>query len=583
MSVGRALSGGAVAALLLVCLPSSAFGQSETKTPFYDKDQESDAEKKETSFTGNITSTSFYFDESANPKLDSTGMAVLLDNASPMARVFTELRLKLAADHISGGKLDFKADLRIRKNLERCTRLVPQAVGDPINQCLATQSGRLNLPSESDPFNRYNGEERDVREFYVNYRESNYTLRVGRQFMNEIGAIKFDGARFVKPKDKTLSYLAFAGLYPTRGSRDYRQDYPKIQENPLDPMSPKSRLVPAVAGAGASYRRAKLYGAVGIAGILPRGRDITGLEEKTRILVSSNGYWQQSDKTDVFHNVILDVAGTTGAGISNISLGVNHRPTGSIHLFAQAHRVDTETLNVQTQVILDTQIDPANEMAPNAQLDTRVQNNWYVSRVAQESARLGASLAFSERRFQLTASGTLRRRPEIDVRRNDNEVVQLGKAQAADINLHFVDRQSFKETRIGASLTRSFDLGEDKENQLEAHDRSKSTSVLLRVSREINEGKGEFEFNLNYLKAADQSGAECGLVSTFVDCFGTADSTTFGAGALVFYRPADNWFAMAMLSAASQTLKTNEVVGLQPEKQPAILMRTAFARLAYRF
>ncbi len=565
--------GGLFLGLLLGPLQGSAQAQSESKPPFYDVDQESAAEKKETGFSGNITSTSFFFDESANPKLDeSPTTAVLLDNASPMARVFSDLRLKLRADHISGGKADFVADVRFRKQLDRCVRPVPQAMGDPINQCLATQSGRLN------------GEERDIREFYLRYREKDYTLQVGRQFMTEIGAIKFDGVRFEKPKNKTLSYLAFAGLYPTRGSRDYRQDYPKVIDNPLDPnATATTRLLPVVAGAGASYRRGKLYGAVGIAGILPRGRDISGLEEKIRILLSSKGYWQQSDKTDIYHNIIVDAAGSSGAGISNISVGVNHRPTNTIHVFAQAHRVDTETLNVQTQVILDAQIDPADAMEPNPALDTRVQNNWYVQRVAQESVRVGASSAFSARRFQLTVSGALRRRPEIEVRRNDNETIALGKAQAADINLHFVDRESIKSTRISASVTRSFDLGEDKEAQIEALDRSKSTSVLINASREILDGKGELELNINYLKAADQSVADCGLASTLLDCFGTSQSTTFGAGVLVFYRPDNNWFAMAMLSAASQTLITSDVVGEQPEKQPALLMRTAFVRLAYRF
>ncbi len=269
MSLGRGAPialGGLLLGLVFGLSQGSARAQSESKPPFYDADQESAAEKEETGFSGNVTSTSFFFDESANPKLDTTGMAVLLDNASPMARVFSDLRLKLRADHISGGKADFVADVRFRKQVERCDRLVPQLNGDPINQCLATQSGRLK------------GEERDIREFYVRYREKDYTLQVGRQFMTEIGAIKFDGARIEKPKNKTLSYLGFAGLYPTRGSRDYRQDYPKVIDNPLDPNSTTTtRLLPVVAGAGASYRRAKLYGAVGVAGILPRGRDISGL------------------------------------------------------------------------------------------------------------------------------------------------------------------------------------------------------------------------------------------------------------------------------------------------------------------
>ncbi len=558
---------GLSACIVGTCFVGSAAAQSEDKPPFYDTDPESESEEEGTAFSGSITSTSFYFSESGNDS-PSPIAGVNYQNASPMARIFSELRLQLRADHISGGKIDFRADVRGRANLEKCDRPVPQADGTVKNECLSTQSGVLG------------GQEADVRELHVTYRDTGYQLRVGRQFMTEIGAIKFDGVRFEKPKGKRLAYLAFAGLYPTRGSRDLREDYPKIAVDPANPDAGDARLLPIVAGAGASYRRPKLYGAVGAAAILPRGNNANGLAEKTRILVSSNGYWQQSEKTDIFHNIIVDAASDKGAGISNIAVGVNHRPTNAINVFAELTRVDTETLNVHAQTHLDVP-------DANAATADKVQNNWYVSRVAQESGRLGASSSFLSRRFQLTVSGALRRRPEIVIRKNNEETLTLADSQAVDIHLQFVDRHSFKDARISASVTRSFDLakeaGENRENE-EALDRATSTLATLSASKELQGGKGEVEINMNYVLSEDQKLEEtCGIGAQFLECYGTSKSSTLGLGALVFYRPDKNWFAMGMLSAASQKLTTNDGSVAGPAPQPAVLMITAFARLAYRF
>jgi hypothetical protein len=355
-----------------------------------------------------------------------------------------------------------------------------------------------------------------------------------------------------------------------------------VLTDPAVPMGGESRLLPVVAGAGGSYNRGKLYGSVGVAGILPRGKERiltnpnSSLVERSRILVSSNGYWAQSEKTDIYHYIVLDLAGAAGAGISNLSVGVNHRPATSVNLFAHANRVDTETLNVQAQTMLE-EVDTANLAG--------LGNNWYVSRVAQESLRAGASSAFSQNRFQVTASGALRRRPEIVLRRNgdadpavvtDNLVLPL--AQALDITLALVDRQSYKRFRIGASVTRSAGFGDEN------LDRSKSTSAMLQGSRDLLHGKGEFEVNLNYLKAHDDDRTVAcpSEITNDLTCYGTSISSSIGAGGMLFYRPDSNWYAMAMVSAARQTLTTATPVG-GDVKQPAITALTGFARLAYRF
>jgi hypothetical protein len=531
-------------------LASAQEGDS-AKTPFYTGD--ANASENDTAFFGSITSSSLFYTESGTPTVLGAGRT---NNASPESRVFTDLRLKLQADHISGGELDFKSDIRGRYQLDRCE---PRANGLP---CLPTQSGTAG------------GTEVDAREFYLRYRGPTYNIVAGRQFMPEVAAIKFDGIRYQQTTDPKMQYFGFAGLYPSRGSRNLSDDYPTVLSDPANPASPAARLLPAVAGVGATYSRGRLYGSIGAAGILPRGKEritanpATSLVERNRILLSSNGYWSQSDKTDIYHYVVVDVAGTAGAGISNVSLGVNHRPTTAINLFAQANRVDTETLNVHAQNALE----PVNaEVASAADLG----NNWYVHRVAQESIRGGVSSAFSQNRYQLTASGNLRRRPEIALRRNGdmNDERVLPLAQALDVTINLVDRKSFERFRIGASVTRSAGFGGEN------LDRSESLSGVINATRPLLKGKGEMELNLNYMQAKDEI-APAMCPTSIVDdlfCYGTTENTTFGAGGMVFYRPDKNWYAMGMLSAARMTL-TTELSDTEP-----VLLLTAFARLGYRF
>jgi hypothetical protein len=540
-------------------LLSGAASAQEEKPPFYGNDKES--RKGETAFFGSITSSSFYFTESGRQTLIGMGPNVT-ENASPTSRLFTELRLKLQADHISGGDLDFKADIRGRKQIDRCEPRVELNMAEP---CLPSQSGT------------FGGDERDVKEFHLRYRSDGYDATIGRQFIAELAAIRFDGLRVQQNKSRKMQYFGFAGLYPTRGSRDVLDDYPTVPSDPADPMSAPTRLLPVVAGAGGAYVRERLYGAIGVAGILPRFNEAeTGLAERTRLLLSSNGYWQQSDKTDIYHYLVIDAAGSAGAGISNLPLGVNHRATEGVSLFAHLNRVDTETLNVQAQVRLD-QVDVMSV--------GNIQNNWYVSRVAQESARLGATSAFTENRFQLSAVAGLRRRPEIALRRttdgdpaNPQQDLILPLAQALDITLSFVDRKSYKRFRIGGSVTRSSGYGDEN------LDRSKSTSGQVTASRDLVQGKGEFELNLNYLKSDDETQADnCGVnVVDPLVCYGTSSSTVYGVGGTVFYRPKQKWYAMAMVSIGQQTLTTVEGANA-PVRQPGVTMLTGFARLAYRF
>ncbi len=509
--------------------------------PFYEV-KKANSEEPSANFQGSITSSTFFFTESGKTNADT----VPLESASGVDRIFTDLRLQLRADSLASGKVDVKFDMRGRKQIDRCKTRVGNGT-DRISTCEAAQAGT------------FGGDELDLREAVVRYRAGTYDVMLGRQFIPEVAAIKFDGVRADFQKGKTWKYSGFAGLYPTRGSRDVREDYAK-------PTPDAKRVMPIVAGGGASYRRESVYGSIGLAGILPRADNLSdGKAEKTRLLLTSTGYWQQSRKTDIYHNAVLDVAGSNGFALTNISVGVDHRPISAATLFARLNRVDTETLNVHAQQRLDT-VDP--------QASAPIQNNWYVARVAQESGELGASAAFKQNRFSLSASGTLRRRPELTLLQTDKMTnVKVPLAQALDIQLRLVDRKSYKGFRVSGSLIRSTGVGD------KSLDRSKATLASLELSRDLSGGKGEFEVDLSYLGSTDDNRSRtCGTMNDpFADCFGTSESRTLGIGGLLFYRPKQAWFVMAMVNISRQSLGTAE------KSQPAVLMLTTFARLAYRF
>ncbi|MCP4449792.1 MAG: hypothetical protein GY811_31340 [Myxococcales bacterium] len=559
MSVVRVQLG--VIALVVLLVPTRSQAQDENKAPFYEADPESKAEKKKTGLSGSVTSSTFFFTESGG----NDGGAIPLESASPTDRIFTDLRLQLDAKHIGGGKLDFKFDFRGRKQLERCKARLTDM--DPETECKAAQSGT------------WGGDELHLREAHLTYRGEHYYIGLGRQVMPEVASVRFDGVRVEQHKGESWKYAGFAGLYPTRGARDVRSDYPSVPSDITDSASATTRLLPVVAGAGGSYRKERIYGAVGLAGILPRGDEAsTGLSESARVFLTSNGYWQQSGKTDIYHYIVFDVAGSQGVAITNVSLGASHRPTSQTRLFVRVNRVDTETLNVHAQ----QRLDPLDPMA-----SAPIQNKWYVARVAQESGELGGTASFSQNRFAVSASGTVRRRPEITLVQTDETLLLLPLAQALDIQLQLVDRHSLKDFRIGVSVNRSSGLGEENLDQSKSTnlDRSKSTYASLDLSRDFAGGKGEFEVNLNYLKATDQSlSFNCTPTEVdFQECFGTSDTTSLGASGVVFYRPKRNWFAMGMIDLAHQSQKTGSIVAGERTAQPAVLMVTAFLRLAYRF
>jgi hypothetical protein len=523
-------------------LPAAAQSASAEEDRFFIDKVEEDEDG--TLWQGSLTSTSFLHREAAGISQPPLGGTVGIENAAP-TRWFTDLRAQIDARHIAGKTWDARVDARARVVNELGSGIGNAATPRP-------QSGSLSA------------DEYDVRELYLVRGTTSTDLVIGRQTVLDVAGLKIDGARLDYAKSARWTYLGFAGLYPRRGSRSVTTDYPVG----IDAMGePTRRVTPVAAGGGGAYRTATTYGAVGAAGIVPLADDIeTGTMEQPRLLVSSNGYWRRSQFLDVYHYAVVDLVGAGGFAVTNGSLGVNYRPQPRLQVHVAAHHVDTETLNVQAQTTLED---------PDQRPVGVIQNNVTVQRISADSARVSVSAALGQTmRWEVTAAGAARRRPEITLQANPGGIDQtIPAAQSGEIFFQAVDRTFYGGVRLAGSFVRIFGLGNNAA-------RSTSQIVRLAANREIAEGRGEVEADLSYLASTDENRGLCSVVD-LTTCYGSSRIQSLALSSTGFYRLRADWMLMGTLELSRRRLTTLE--GDLEVAQPAVLGTTGLLRIAYRF
>jgi hypothetical protein len=560
MSLSKLRTAAALTALLAGSAQVWAQGEGQDDRFFSDKVDPAEAEGEkptETLVQGSLTSTTFAFREfGGDPQEPVLQAGGLISNYSPAMRLFTDLRTQLDARHISGSTWDMRMDARLRMSLP-CTFQTLENNGNAqlYNGC-RTQSGT------------FGGNEYDARELYVRRAGKGSDLYIGRQFVHELAATRIDGIKLTYHKSDKWDYLGFGGLHPARGSRSVVTDYPT---QVLADGQEGGPILPIAAGLGAAYRYRSIYGSLGGVGILPMAEDrYENQNEPPRIFVTESGYWQSSPKLDVYHFVVVDAQSAAGAGLTNLSLGLNIRPVPAMRVTAAVNHVDTETLNVIAQTYL---ADP--EVAATAQ----PRNDVEVSRISAQSARLGVSVALAQQRFEVSTTGQVRQRPEIQLKQADDPAnyIVIPAARAAEVTLQAVDRRSLLGLRAGVSLSRIFGLG----NQVY----SRSTAWIARLdgARDFKQGKGQVEANVSFVASQDEDRLlVCAAGQELVEhCFGTSLVQTVSLGSTLFYRFKTDWFVIASASAGRQGFSNYYDLALY--QQPPNWLVTGFARLAYRF
>jgi len=429
-----------------------------------------DTEKTEdqTLFQGSLQLSTFAYRESSGDLGADLGTA-----ASKYGRYFGEMRFQTDARHIGGGRWDARIDARLRGVTNPDDVVAPTSSQDDAR----VQSG----------FNGKN--EVDIRELWIVRSGKRSDFFLGRQFITDLGAIKIDGIRVDYASSEKLTFLGFAGLYPLRGSRSVFTDYTKLQaaDEGTSDLTDAGRFVGA-GGFGGAYRTINTHGSLG-------GVVLAPLEgERPRFYVVSNNYYRTGTALDLYHYALVDIVGSAGVALTNLSAGANYKPDPRLRLTASYNRVDTETLNVQAGAFLK---DPV-----NAEGGVKVQNETILQlqRVATNAARGSISVGLgSLQRFEVSVAGAYRYRPDVTLTAPDGTTrIGLEAAKGVDITVGIMDRRSLLDLRLGIDVTRSIGLGDV------AFNRSEVLSTRVFASREIGKGRGEWEAEGTYTTTRDQ-------------------------------------------------------------------------------
>jgi hypothetical protein len=504
---------------------------------FVDK---ADTEKTEsaTLIQGSLTSSSFLYAESggayATPITDATSPG---SNAAP-ARYFTDLRLQTDFRHIKASRWDARVDGRIRF-VNTPTAPTETIAGAPNGHFQSGFTGQ----------NEY-----EVRELWLVRNGERTDLTFGRQFIADLAAIKVDGLRVDYASSKQLTFLGFAGLYPLRGSRSLTTDYPDIKDQTTG--MPLSKYVGS-AGGGAAYRTATAYGSFGGVVLVPTA------SEQPRLFVTANGYWRPNPKVDIYHFALLDLIASYGAQITNLSGGINYKPSQRLRMTASYNRVDTDTLNIQAQAFFDQQ-----------QSNPVVQNEINIARLATNQARGSISAGLGNlQRFEITVATSYRYRPQFTLLPVTAVMgTVLPAAKSVEVYGSIVDRRSFKDARIGVDAVQTFGVG------TVAYQRNEVVALRGFVGRELDSGKGEWEAEISYAENRDAGTSDLACTMGFANCFGFTTGNVLSGGGTLYYRFNRDWLMIAQAYLSRTTLTRGA-----DAPDPSITGLSGYGRIAYRF
>ena len=496
---------------------------------------------------GSLTSTSFLYNESGG---NYSGGNFGSDAAS-FSRMFTDLRLQTDFRHIKDSRWDGRVDARMR--------FVNNPPDTPFDQNANGMGGvtPVNIQSGLTGQNEY-----DLRELWLIRNGDRTDVTIGRQYIADLAAVKIDGVRFDYAKSKEFTLLGFGGLYPLRGSRSVTTDYVDLKKS--DGTSIGQFI--AAAGFGAAYRTDMAYGSFG--GVI---LDPVQGGEQPRVFGTSTGYWRFGPKLDLYHFAVVDLIGNNdalgagSAGLTNLSVGANFKPSPRLRATASLNRVDTETLNLQAQAFL----------SQPATANTTIDNEVFIKRLATTEVRGDVSAGLGElQRFEITAALAYRTRPGFDLTSPDMTTkTAIPAAQSAEVYGSFIDRRSFAGMRLGTDIVRTFALS------TVGYSRSEVFALRLFAQRELASGKGEWEAEASYATTKDTAtGGACTAAMDLLNCFGATSGSILSAGGTFYYRFNRDWLGIASAYLSQQTLTP-----AGKPADPSILGLTGFARFAYRF
>lgn len=477
-----------------------------------------------------LTLSSFLYRETGDDVAPFVVDGSRVENASPVKRYFGDLRIELTDDGLA-------LDARVRQ----------------------TTSQRFQ--SGADGTSEY-----ELRALAYRFGGARTSLTLGRQYIDSVGATKIDGLAVHRRLGDPIGATLFVGLFPALGSRSIDTDYPRFVQSD---GAEGPRLLPVTGGLGIDYHHGDYHGAIGVAGVyIAQNLPDATSDEKSRVFTTSTGYWRPVSVVDLYHFVLLDVAGQNGVALTNGSAGLVLRPVPVVQVSASVTHVGIDVLQIATRNLFED---------PDPAVDGLVRNDVSLVRVSQDAARAGASLALAAQRFEVSASAGVHRRPAVTVPLSGTGGdLTFSETRSIDATFGILDRRSSAGLRISLSGTLAFPFGSAVPN------RARSTSARLAIGRAFARDRGQLDVDAMGGRFSTSGSTDmCVTFTDVFDCYSATKATVAQAGVIASWRIGREWLLVADTHAGYRDATSQTIAG--STVWPHVYSITSFVRAQWRY
>jgi hypothetical protein len=447
------------------------------------------------------------------------------NDAAPHGLAYGDLRADLLARLPKGFELKLDGRIRLTDELSRDLRV--RGGGG------FTARGYLG------------GREYDLRQAYIMRRGKRVSFAVGRMYVFEADALKLDGGRLWIHAQKHWDVSLHAGGYPNPYSRSVTTDY----------MGAAGFYGPSiVGGAATAYTYDKIWGSFGVtAAYLGGNNDGSPIDpaapaaavagtEGVRAYVTWTNMVRFIHWLDLYHDLVLDVAGAAGVQLTRLNAFATARAgqhftirAGYHHLAPIAVEMFLLNLLADRQLVLG---------APS------IQNNLTVMRTARDQANLYADAHWGL--VNIFAEGRLRIRSTTNP--GDYPVffydaqTPVAPPLALDLTAGIRDRGTLRGLRLGLWYTYLSDY------------RSDNHILGAELGRSFLDERLTFDLTFLYGRTRDARdpavmamGIPCGpglapaapaAQSILLQCYGARDGHSYETALTLTGNPWKHWFGL---------------------------------------
>jgi hypothetical protein len=495
-----------------------------------------------------------------NAKLSLTGLYVgehqdlanraLNEASSTLSLGWGDLRAILDARRLPG-KFDLHIDARLR------------ATGD------FDRERAYEGASQVTARGYLGGREYDLRELYAIRRGESVDFSFGRFYVVEADGLKLDGLRLVGRFGKRhWEAGAFVGGYPNPYSRSLTTDY----------QGAKGYYGAQVAGgASIAYTYDRYWGSLAAVGSYLGGNDDGGpinpmapagrtAIEGTRSFLVWNGFERFVSWLDLYHSLVLDVAGPAGVQLTRLDALATVRAGRFVTIRAGYDHLAPIAIEMQLLALLNSR---ANFVA------STVENNLIVQRTARDSGRLELSVAWEK--LRVFGEGRVRYRSLVNgaeqpqlVRPNGDVI---GPQLGWDATVGLRDGGSLKGLRMGVSYIYLDDY------------RAASHVVSFELGRSFLDERLTLDLNVLYARTRDK-GISTMPCNTFaapleLNCYGMRDGASYETALTLTGAPGRRWF---LLGDYRLVINQSEIAGGgMVQGRPLLFTHVLLLRVEARF